>query len=97
MCLASKYPDAFPVEDIISTSVVDALMQGFSRLAFPKIIQMDKGRSFTSDLKQCFLQKLGGKVIHSSIHHPQSNPVERFHRTVKRILRILCLENEANW
>ncbi|GBN13018.1 hypothetical protein AVEN_228099-1 [Araneus ventricosus] len=94
MSLASKYPDAVPVEDITSTSVADELMQVFSRLGLPKIIQMGQGRSFTT---QCFLQKFGVKLIHSSFHHSQSNSVERFHRTVKRILRVLCLVNRTNW
>ncbi|GFY18262.1 retrovirus-related Pol polyprotein from transposon 412 [Trichonephila clavipes] len=30
-------------------------------------------------------------------HHPQSNPVERMHRTLKMILRVLCLEAIPDW
>ncbi|GFV93864.1 retrovirus-related Pol polyprotein from transposon 297 [Trichonephila clavipes] len=31
------------------------------------------------------------------MYHPQSNPVERFHRTLKRLLRILCLDAGSEW
>ncbi|GFT86702.1 retrovirus-related Pol polyprotein from transposon 17.6 [Trichonephila clavipes] len=68
MCLASKYPDAIPVLDITSKSVVNALMQVWH-----------KG------------------VSRSSVYHPQSNPVERFHRTVKWVLKVLCIEAAPNW
>ncbi|GFX80120.1 retrovirus-related Pol polyprotein from transposon 412 [Trichonephila clavipes] len=33
----------------------------------------------------------------SSVYHPQSNPVERMHRTLKKILRVLCLEAIPDW
>ncbi|GBO30239.1 hypothetical protein AVEN_237142-1 [Araneus ventricosus] len=32
-----------------------------------------------------------------SVHHPQSNPVERFHRSIKRMLKVLCLESGQDW
>ncbi|GFW56511.1 retrovirus-related Pol polyprotein from transposon 17.6 [Trichonephila clavipes] len=38
-----------------------------------------------------------GKMRHSSVYHPQSNPVERFHRTLKRLLRVLCLDAGSEW
>ncbi|GFS90544.1 retrovirus-related Pol polyprotein from transposon 412 [Trichonephila clavipes] len=34
---------------------------------------------------------------YSSVYHPQSNPVERFHRTLKRLLRVLCLDAGSEW
>ncbi|GFY10276.1 retrovirus-related Pol polyprotein from transposon 412 [Trichonephila clavipes] len=29
--------------------------------------------------------------------HSRSNPVERFHRTLKRILRVICIESSPEW
>ena len=55
MCLASKYPDAVPVPDITSKSVVNALFQIFSRMGFPKVLQTDQGTSFMSVLTLEFL------------------------------------------
>ncbi|GBM31262.1 Retrovirus-related Pol polyprotein from transposon 412, partial [Araneus ventricosus] len=84
ICLSSKYPDAIPLADVKSTSVIDALIQVFSRLGFPRELQMDLGTNFTSELTETFLEKFGIKAVHSSVHRPQSNAVERFHRTIKR-------------
>ena len=97
LCLASKYPEAVPVPDITSKSVVEALLQIFSRMGFPKEIQTDQGKSFMSVLTTEFLERFGIKIVRSSIYHPQSNPVERFHRSIKRILKVLCLEAVPDW
>ncbi|GFT16295.1 retrovirus-related Pol polyprotein from transposon 17.6 [Trichonephila clavipes] len=97
MCLASKYPDAILVPDIASKSLVNALLQVFSRMGFPREIQTDQGTSFMSRLTVEFFNRFGIKVSRSSVYHPKSNPVERFHRTVKRILRVLCIEAAPNW
>lgn len=97
MCMSSKYPEAVPVSDIGSVSVTDALLNIFSRMGFPREIQCDQGTSFTSALTTEFFERFGINVRHSSVHHPQSNPIERFHRTLKRLVRALCLESGTEW
>ncbi|CAL1291709.1 unnamed protein product [Larinioides sclopetarius] len=97
ICLSSKYPDAVPVTDLTSISVTDALLNIFSRTGFPAEIQCDQGTSFVSNLTSEFFESFGIKVCHSSVHHPQSNPVERFHRTIKRILRVVALLGKTNY
>ncbi|GFX39040.1 retrovirus-related Pol polyprotein from transposon 297 [Trichonephila clavipes] len=37
------------------------------------------------------VERFGVKVVRSSVYNPQSNPVERMHRTLKRILNLLCI------
>ncbi|GBO17352.1 Retrovirus-related Pol polyprotein from transposon 412 [Araneus ventricosus] len=97
ICLTSKYPEAIPVADINSVSVTDALLNIFSGIRFPQEVQTDQGTSFTSALTSKFFERFGIKICNSSVYHPQSNPVERFHRTVKRLLRVLCLEAGEEW
>ncbi|GFX40590.1 retrovirus-related Pol polyprotein from transposon 412 [Trichonephila clavipes] len=95
--MSSKFPEAIPVSDISSVSVTDALLNIFSRMGFPREIQCDQGTSFTSALTTEFFERFGILVRHSSVYHPQSNPVERFHRTLKRLLRVLCLDAGSEW
>ncbi|GFW51950.1 retrovirus-related Pol polyprotein from transposon 412 [Trichonephila clavipes] len=95
--MSSRYPDAIPVANFCSTTVVNALLQIFSRMGFPRELQTDQGTSFMRALTTEFLERFGVKVVRSSVHHPQSNPVERMHRTLKRILRVLCLEAIPDW
>lgn len=97
ICMSSKYPDAIPTPNLCSPTIVDALLQIFSRQGFPKELQTDQGTSFMSALTSEFLDKFGVRVVRSSVRHPQSNPVERMHRTLKRILRVLCLESGKDW
>ncbi|GBN32520.1 hypothetical protein AVEN_81730-1 [Araneus ventricosus] len=89
MCLASKYADAVAVSDFTSMSVVNALLQIFSRMGFPKEIQQDQLTSFMDQGTSEFFERFGFRIVHSSTYHPQSNPVERFHRTLGRILRVM--------
>ncbi|GFW20283.1 retrovirus-related Pol polyprotein from transposon 297 [Trichonephila clavipes] len=95
--MSSKFPEAIPVSDISSVSVTDALLNIFSRMGFPREMQCDQGTSFTSALTTEFFERFGILVRHSSVYHPQSNPVERFHRTLKRLLRVLCLDAGSEW
>ncbi|GFT17701.1 retrovirus-related Pol polyprotein from transposon 17.6 [Trichonephila clavipes] len=97
LCMSSRYPDAIPVANLCSTTVINALLQIFSRMGFPRGLQTDQGTSFMSALTTEFLERFGVKVVRSSVYHPQSNPVERMHRTLKRILRVLCLEAIPDW
>lgn len=52
---------------------------------------------FTSNLTSVFLERCGIKLVHGPVHHPQSNPVERMHSVLKRILRAICFENKHDW
>ncbi|GFX94292.1 retrovirus-related Pol polyprotein from transposon 412 [Trichonephila clavipes] len=94
--MSSKFPEAIPVSDISSVSVTDALLNIFSRMGFPREIQCDQGTSFTSALTTEFFERfeyLSGIVL-CIIH--RVTPVERFHRTLKRLLRVLCLDAGPN-
>ncbi|GFX55792.1 hypothetical protein TNCV_3428631 [Trichonephila clavipes] len=97
ICVASKYSEAIPVESITSPNVIDALLNIFSRIGFPREIQSNLGTSFTSELTTTFFNKFGIKVTRSSVSHPQSNAVERVHRTIKRVIKALCVESGEDW
>ncbi|GFT03798.1 retrovirus-related Pol polyprotein from transposon 412 [Trichonephila clavipes] len=63
LCMSSRYPDAIPVANLCSTTVVNALLQIFSRMGFPRELQTDKGTSFMSALTTEFLERFGVKVV----------------------------------
>ncbi|GFS50080.1 retrovirus-related Pol polyprotein from transposon 17.6 [Trichonephila clavipes] len=67
------------------------------RIGFPREIQSDLGTSFTSELTTTFFNKFRIKVTRSSVSHPQSNAVERVHRTIKRVIKALCVESGEDW
>ncbi|GFX78107.1 hypothetical protein TNCV_5134551 [Trichonephila clavipes] len=97
ICVASKYPEAIPVESITSPNVIDALLSIFSRIGFPREIQSDLATSFTSELTTTFFNTFGIKVTRSSVSHPQTNAVERVHRTIKHVIKALCVKSGEDW
>ncbi|GFV27985.1 retrovirus-related Pol polyprotein from transposon 17.6 [Trichonephila clavipes] len=72
LCMSSRYPDTIPVANLCSTTVVNALLQIFSRMGFPRELQTDQGTSFMSALTTEFLERFGVKVVRSSVYHPQT-------------------------
>ncbi|XP_064484714.1 uncharacterized protein LOC135396973 [Ornithodoros turicata] len=97
ICPATKFPEAVPLKEQCSSEIVDGLLSVFARIGFPSEIQCDNGSVFTSALTATFLEKCGIRVIHSSLHHPQSNSVERWHSVLKRVLRALTHEYKTDW
>lgn len=97
ICPATKFPEAVPLKEQTSPEIVDALLSVFARIGFPREIQCDNGSVFTSALTTTFLEKCGIRIIHSSLHHPQSNSVEKWHSVLKRVLRALTHEYKTDW
>lgn len=70
LCVFSKYPEAVPIQNMLSETVVEALMIFFSRLSYARVVQTDLGRTFTSCLTTTFIEKLGVRLRHSSVCNP---------------------------
>ena len=95
---ATRYPEAVPLKDISSVSVADALFSVFSRLGFPKEVLSDQGTQFNSDLMHQFHSLCGCKGIRTSPYHPQANgQVERFHSTLKSMLKKVVKQQPKLW
>ena len=95
---ATRYPEAFPLKNITTKSILKPLLHMFTSKGIPKQIQTDQGTNFTSKVFQQVLKELGVEHITSSAYHPQSQGcLERFHQTLKQVLRKYCLENSAAW
>lgn len=97
LCPATKFPEAIPLKELSSSEIVDALLSVLARIGFPAEIQTDQATVFTSALTTTFLQRCGIKLLHSSVYHPQSNSVEKWHSVLKRVLRALCYEHKEDW
>ena len=98
MCQATRYPAAYPLRSITTRSVVKALSQFISIFGIPKVIQSDRGTNFTSNMFRNILKQLHVKQRLSSAYHPQSQgALERFHCTLKSLLRAYCLELGRDW
>lgn len=94
---ASKWPEAYPIEDITAERVAHTFYSGWiSRYGCPAILTTDQGRQFESDLFNKLMQRMGVHRIRTTAYHPQANGmIERWHRTLKTALTTKL--NSTNW
>uniref|UniRef100_A0A669CS17 ribonuclease H n=1 Tax=Oreochromis niloticus TaxID=8128 RepID=A0A669CS17_ORENI len=98
MCVATRFPEAIPLRTLKVKSVVKALVNFFSTFGLPKVVQTDQGSNFMSKIFAQVLQSLGVKHQKSSAYHPESQgALERFHQTLKSMMRKFCLESGKEW
>ena len=98
MCATTRYPEAIPLRNISAKTIVKQLLKYFTSFGIPKEIQSDRGSNFTSDLFGSVLGELGIKQTLSSAYHPESQGVlERWHQTLKTMLKKFCLESSLDW
>lgn len=96
--LATHYPEAIPLTDHTSQTVARALVSHFSRFGFCEEILSDQGPDLVSELMQIFLNDFSITHIRASAYHPQSNgSCERFHRTMKNMIRSVVAECNDAW
>ena len=98
MCQVTRYPVTYPLRSITTRSVVKALSQFISIFGIPKVVQTDRGSNFMSRVFSQVLNQLHIKHHKASAYHPQSQgALERFHQTLKSLLRAYCMELGQSW
>lgn len=98
MCSATRFPEAIPLRKITAPVVVKALVKFFSTFGLPKVVQTDQGTNFLSKLFSQVLTTLNISHRIASAYHPESqDALERFHQTLKAMLRKYCLDTGKDW
>ena len=98
MCAATRFPEAVPLRKITATSVIKALTKFFATWGFAKEVQSDRGTNFLSKVFKQVMQTLSIEHVVSSAYHPESQgALERWHQTLKSMLRKYCLEVSRSW
>lgn len=98
MCSVTRFPEAIPLRKITAPVIVKALMGFFSLFGFPKTIQTDRGTNFMSRVFAQAMRQLAVHHVTSSPYHPQTQgALERFHQTLKSMLKCFCLEFQRDW
>ncbi|XP_072182256.1 uncharacterized protein [Diadema setosum] len=98
MCASTRFPEAIPLRTITAKNVSKALVKFFTMVGLPKCVQSDQGSNFTSKIFQQVMSELGVECKNSSAYHPQSQgALERFHQTLKNMMRVYCSEHEKEW
>ena len=92
MCTSTCVPEAIPLRNIKTKSIVKALIKFFTFVGLPKSVQSDQGSNFKSGIFQQVMHELGIKQYRSSAYHPESQGAfERFHQTFKKYDKVILL------
>ena len=98
MCASTRFPEAIPLRNIKAKTIVKALTKFFTLVGLPSSIQSDQGSNFMSGVFQQVMHELGITQYKSSAYHPQSQgALERWHQTLKTMMRIYCFQTEKDW
>ena len=98
MCASTRFPEAIPLRNIKAKTIVRALIKFFTLVGLPKSIQSDQGSNFMSGLFQQVMSELNIQQYKSSAYHPESQGAfERFHQTLKNMIRTYCFQTEKHW
>ena len=98
MCASTRFPEAIPLRNIKAKTISNALLKFFTTFGLPKCVQSDQGSNFMSNLFQQVLYELDIRQVSSSAYHPESQgALERFHQTLKTMMKTYCFENEKEW
>ena len=98
MCTSTRFPEAIPLRNIKTKSIVKALIKFFTFVGLPKSVQSDQGSNFMSGIFQQVMHELGIKQYRLSAYHPESQgALERFHQTLKNMIRSYCFDTEKDW
>ena len=92
MCASKRFSEAIPLRNIKTKIIVKALVKLFSFVGLPKSVQLNQGSNFMSEIFQQVMHELGITEYKSSPYHPESQSThERFHQTLKNMIRSYCL------
>ena len=95
---ATRYPEAVALPSIETERVVEALVEMFSRVGIPDEMLTDCGSQFTAEVMKEVSRLLSLQQLTTTPYHPMCNGlVERFHATMKQMLRRMCAERPKDW
>ena len=98
MCASTRFPEAIPLKNIETKTIVKALVKFFTLKGLQKSVQSDQGSNFMSGTFQQVMHEIGIKQYKSSAYHPESQgSLERFHQTLKNMIRSYCFDTEKDW
>ena len=91
---ATRNPEVVALPGIETERVGEALVEMFSRVGIPDEMLTDCGSQFTAEVMKEVSRLLSLQQITTTPYHPICNGlIERFHMTLKQMLRRICAQN----
>ena len=97
-CGFTRYAQAYPLRNKEAATVAVKLMDEFiCRYGMPTLIHSDNGKEFVNRIINELLDRLQIDKNTTPSYNPQSNPCERFHRTLNSLMRVFIERNDTHW
>ena len=94
----SRFVQAYPLKKKTAEEVASTIMDKFiCTFGCPQTFHSDQGKEFCNTIMKLLLQKLGVKHELAPVANPQSNLVERWHKTMEETLRTVIQGQETEW
>lgn len=98
ICDLTKFLVAVPTKDCTALTAAECLLEHvLCKYNFPSRLISDNATNFVSQVIKELCQLLTIKKIFATPYHPQSNIVERAHRTLNSFLRAFANKDRDNW
>jgi len=93
----SRLIHLIPLKDKSAMSVASALYQYGCTFGFPDVYRTDNGTEFNNKTMIELCKLVQCQKVNIVAYNPQSNPVERFHRDLERMIRSLLPREDNHW
>ena len=94
----SRWLEAYPTKDTTSKNIALILSRNIlCRFGMPEQIHSDQGPNFVGELVRHVYESLEIQFTTTPAYNPKSNPVERSHKDLGRMLRVLSYEIQDDW
>ena len=94
----TRHANAYPIPNKEAATVARVLIDEYcSDFGFPVGIHSDNGREFVNQIWEQLCDRLGIKKTTTPTYNPQSNIVERWHRTLNMMMKTFMERDEKEW
>lgn len=94
----SKYTLFIPLRSATASAVTEKIEEHvFLVYGVPRTLLCDNGVQFRSHLFSKLCENYIVKIFYSPLYHAQSNPVERYNRSMKTMLSCFVKDNHKTW
>ena len=94
----SRFVSLYPIPSKHAIGVAQVLVDDFIKtFGCPCRVHSDNGLEFNNEMMKEVNRRL--EIVHTRtpVYNPASNPVERFHRTLNQLLRVVTDREDKNW
>ena len=94
MDISTTWMEAWPMRQATAHNICKILENDiFPRFGEGLTLISDQGREFIANKLKQIVGKYQGRLYYGTAHHPNSNPIERHHRTLVSLIRCLLIED----